>query len=147
MRIVLIALFSLVLCGNASAQTEVSLDTSSYVPLVKVSDDSFADMCLNFEKKIGHHSASGIVNFRPKTMPIGQDEKSGSIWILNSSGKSVEIASSELPTSLRKIRGSVARNVLHASCYTEDMMFFRKRDVLIFTVDNADAEAVIQALR
>ncbi|HRH26663.1 MAG TPA: hypothetical protein PLZ99_00710 [Parcubacteria group bacterium] len=141
------ALFTLAIHGKAGAQTEITVDTTSYVPMVTVSDESFAGMCESFEKKLGNHSASGIVTFRPKTMPIGQDEKSGSIWILNSSGKTVEIASSELPAPLRKIRGSVARNVLQASCYTENMMFFGKRDVLIVTVDNADANAVAQALR
>ncbi len=147
MKTVLIALFTLTLCGNANAQTEVSLDTSSYVPIVKVSDDSFADMCQMLQKKTGNDSASGIVTFRPKVMPIGQDEKSGSIWILTTSGKPIEFAQSELPPALRKLHGTVARNVLQASCYTENMMFFGKRDVIILTVDNADASAVAQALR
>ncbi len=147
MKYALIALFTLVLASNAAAQTEVSVDTSSYVPIVKVSDDSFAEMCQMLQKKTGNDSASGIVTFRPKVMPIGQDEKSGSIWILTTSGKPIEFAQSELPPALRKLHGTVARNVLQASCYTENMMFFGKRDVIILTVDNADASAVAQALR
>lgn len=143
----LIALFTLALVSSASAQTKVTVDTSSYVPMVTVTDEAFAEMCQSFQKKLGHDSASGIVTFRPKTMPIGQDERSGSIWVLNNTGKSLEVSGNELPAPLRKLRGTVVRNILQASCYTQDMMFFNSREVVIVTVDVADANAVAQALR
>ncbi len=143
----LIALFTLVLAIPASAQTTVTVETTSYVSIVKVTDNSFVEMCQNFQKKIGHDSASDIVIFRPKVMPIGQDEKSGSIWLINTTGRSIEIAGSELPAPLRKLRGAVVRNILQASCYTQDMMFFNRRDVVMTTVDSTDANAVAQALR
>jgi hypothetical protein len=143
----LIALFITLIAGNASAQTIVSVDTSTQVPTVTIKDDAFEGMCQSFEKMLGRDSASGIVTFRPKTMPIGQDERSGSIWILGNMGKSLEVSGNQLPAPLRKLRGTVVRNILQASCYTEDMMFFGKQTVVIVTVDVADANAVAQALR
>ncbi|TSC70330.1 MAG: hypothetical protein CEO12_433 [Parcubacteria group bacterium Gr01-1014_46] len=147
MKYVPISLFILVLSSGASAQTTVVVDTSSYVPTVTASDDVFVDMCFSFAKKLGQTPVPSILTFKPKVMPAGQDEKSGSVWVLGHMGQQVEIAQSELPTPLRKLHGAVARNVLQASCYTENMMFFGRRDVVIITVDKVDADAVANALR
>lgn len=144
----LIALFTLALASSASAQTKVSVDISSYVPMVILENEDFAGMCQSFQKKLGRISASGIITFRPKVMPIGQDERSGSVWIVRSMGKTVEIGNNELPDPLRKLRGNVVRNILQASCYTDEReTFFNSREVVIVTVNVADADLVAQALR
>lgn len=140
-------IFTLVFAGNTFAQPEVKVETNSYSSNVKVSDDSFAQMCQSFQKKLPHDSFSGIIVFRPKNMPIGQDERTGSIWVLETSGNNIEFPQSELAPYLRKISGTVARGIIKASCYTENALFFGMRDVMIVTVRAEDALNLEQVLK
>lgn len=147
MKTLFFALFTLVSASAVMAQTTVEVDTTGQVPTVTVSDDSFEAMCQSLKIMHDDENKSGIITFRPKVMLYGQDDKSGSVWVLSTMGKRVEISQTKLAPKLQKLRGAVVRNVLQASCYTEDMMFFTRRSVVILTASVEDANAVASALR
>lgn len=142
-----LAVVLVLLSTTASAQQfEVEVE-EGLVPIVRVTGQPIALMCEGFVKEFGVAPETGMISVKPKTLPFGQNEGMGNIWVVRLGNKEVEVESLELPAPLRNLRGPVARMVLRGTCYTEEKSFFSTRDIAFVTANATEAQVVARVLR
>lgn len=146
MRYVLTLVFTLFSVTASAQQFEVVVE-ESIVPTVRVTGGPIALMCESFVKEFGIAPETGMISLKPKTLPFGQNERMGVIWVARMGNKEIEVESLELPTPLQHLKGPEARLVLRGTCYTQEKSFFSTRDVVFVTANSTEARVIARVLR
>lgn len=104
-------------------------------------------MCQNFVSKIGRVPPSRTISFKPKTLPAGQEWRTGEIWSIMSGTLPVEVSANELPGSLRRLRGASALAIKRATCYLIDKRGYNTHAVTIRVDNQEEADEIVKALK
>lgn len=145
-----VATFFLVfgLVATASAQNlEVTVDTTGYVPVVKVWHPPFEKMCQSLAQKVGAPKDAEGLKMRPKVVPPSRSRYRGDEWEVWHEDKKIVVKSTELPDVLQKLKGPVAGSFILASCRLKDGMFYSTEDMSFGVASNEDANEIASALR
>lgn len=113
---------------------------------VKVTHPSFEVMCAGFAMKIGEVPASGMIKFKPSIVLPSRVGRAGGVWIIQYANQEFRVNSADLPDALQGLRGPVARNIVHAICYTSDNYFYSTEDVTIVSSSDEGAEQIAKAI-
>ncbi len=144
--IVLVMLFAV----PAFAQRAlVERDTDSPIPTVKITSPAFVQMCKDFSDRIGGATALGMVQFKPKVVTMANGSRAGEVWVIQTGNMpdTFEVSSHSLPHELKKLIGKDAQNVLLATCYLRENVFYGTNDVVIIAASQKDAVALVTAIQ